>query len=61
MQENYNWYSKQQSLQQNIIVQILTILHPRIDIVIITYVQNIPKTVFNRIQAKNPYKEIIIF
>ena len=52
MQENYNWYWKQQSLQQNIIFTTRTILHPRLDVVRIKYVQDIPKTSCNKIQAK---------
>ena len=52
MQENINWYWKQQSLQHNIIVPTRTILHPRLDSVRKTYFQDIHKTVYNRIQAK---------
>ena len=52
MQENSNWYWKQQSMQQNIIVPTYKILHPHLDVFRITYVQDIPKTVCNRIQAK---------
>ena len=50
MQENYNWYRKQQSLKHNIMVPTRNILHPRLDVVIITYVQDIPKNICNRIQ-----------
>ena len=52
MQEIYNWYWKQHSLQHNIIVPTCTILHPRLDVVRITHVQDTPKTICNRIQAK---------
>ena len=52
MQENSNWCWKQQSLQQNTIVPTCTILHPRLDVFRIIDVQDIPKTVCNRIQAK---------
>ena len=52
MQENTNWYWKQHSLQQNIIVSTRTILHPCLDVVIITDFQDIHKTFCNRIQAK---------
>ena len=52
MQENSNLYWKQQSLQQNIIVTTRTILHPCLDVVRIKDVQDIPKTVCNRIKAK---------
>ena len=52
MQENTNWYWKQQSLQQTIIVPTHTILRPCIDVVRIIDVQDIPKTVCNRIPKK---------
>ena len=50
MQENTNWYWKQQPLQQNIKVPTRTIIYPRLDVVGVTDVQNIPKKC-NRIQA----------
>ena len=56
MQENTNWYWKQQPLQQNIIVTTIKIIHPRLDTVGITDVQDIHKHVFNRIKEKNLYK-----
>ena len=52
MQENYNWYWKQQSLQQTIIVPTCTILHPSLYVVIIRYFQDIAKNVCDRIQEK---------
>ena len=52
MQENTNWYWKQQPLQQTIIFPTRTILNPRLDIITIRYVQDTPKNIFNRIQAK---------
>ena len=52
MQENTNWYWKQQPLQQTIMVPTRTILHQRLDFITIRYVQDIPKNVCNRIQAK---------
>ena len=52
IQENTNWYRKQQPPQQNIISPARTFLHPRLDVVGITYVQYIPKNVCNRFQAK---------
>ena len=52
MQENTNWYWKQQPLQQNIIFPTHTILKPRLDVITIIYVQEIFKNVCNRIQAK---------
>ena len=52
MQENYNCYLKQHSLQHNKIVPTRTIIHPHLDVVIIKDVPDTPKTVCNRIQAK---------
>ena len=46
-------------LQQAIIVPTRKILHPRLDVVGITDVKDIPKNVCNMIEAENPYKEII--
>ena len=60
MQENTNWYWKQQPLQYTIIVPTRTILHTRLDVIIIRYVQDIPKNVCNSIQEKNPYKDILL-
>ena len=58
MQENTDWYWKQQPLQQTVIVPTCTILHPRLDAIIIRYVQDIPKDICNSILAKNIYKDI---
>ena len=52
MQENTNWYWKQQQLQQTIIVTTRTIIHPRLNVIIIRYFQDTPKNVCNSIQAK---------
>ena len=52
MQENTNWYWKQQSLQHNIMVTTCTFIHLCIDVERITDVPDIPKTVCNRIQEK---------
>ena len=52
MQENTNLYWKQQPLQQTIIVPKRTIIHPHLGVIRIRYVQDIPKNIFNRIQAK---------
>ena len=52
MQENTNWCWKQQPLQQTIIVQTLPILNPRLYVITIRYVQDIPKNISSRIQAK---------
>ena len=58
MQENTNWYWKQQTLQHNIIVPTRTILHPHLDVIIIRYVQEIPKKICSRNKAKKQYKDI---
>ena len=60
-QENYNWYWKQQSLQHNSIVPKCTIIHPCLDVIIITYVQDVPKTVCDMIQAKKAMQGHPIF
>ena len=52
MQEKTNWYWKQQPLKQTIIVPTRTILHPRFDVIIIIYVQDIPKNPCIRNKAK---------
>ena len=39
-------------MQQNIIVQTRTILHPHLDFITIRYVQDIPKNICHGIQAK---------
>ena len=52
MQKNTNWYWKQQPLQHTIIVPTRTILHPRLDVIVIIYVQDIPKNICSRNQAK---------
>ena len=57
--ENTTWYWKQQPLQYNIIFITRIILHPCLDVTTIRYVQDIPNNVCNRIQAKNPYKDIL--
>ena len=52
MQENSYFYWKQQLLQYNIICPTCIIIHPCLDVFIITDIKDIPKTVCNRIQAK---------
>ena len=52
MQENTNWYWKQQPLQQTIIFPTCKILHSCLDVITIIYIQDIPKNLYNRIQAK---------
>ena len=53
MQENTNWYWKQQPLQHTIIVPTRTIIHPRLEVLIIRYLQDIPKKICGRNEAKN--------
>ena len=52
MQDNTNWYWKEQPLQQNIIVPTRTIILPILYFITIIYVQDIPKNLYNSIQAK---------
>ena len=52
MQENTNWHWKQQPLQQKIIVPTRTIVHPRLDVIIIRYVQYISMNLCIRNQEK---------
>ena len=52
MQENTNWYWKQQQLQQSTLVPTRTILHPRLEVIKIRYVQDIHNNICSRIQAK---------
>ena len=59
IQENNNCYWGQQLLQQTIIFPTRTIIHPSPDFFVITDVQEIPKTVCNGVQEKNPYKDIL--
>ena len=50
MQDNNNFYWKQQPLQPNIMNPTRKIVHPSINVVGIIYVQDIHKNVCNRIQ-----------
>ena len=61
MKEKTNWYWKQQSLQQTIMVPTCTIIHPRLYVVIIIYVQDIPRNFCNIIQAKKVIQRHTIF
>ena len=58
IEEKTNWYWKQQPLQQTIIFLTRTILHTRLDVIIIRYVKDIPKNICSRNQETNPYKDI---
>ena len=61
MKENTDWYWGQHPLQHAIIVQTRTIIHPRLDVVRIIDVQDIPKSAWVRIHETNPYKDILFF
>ena len=53
MQENTNWYWKQQPLQQTIIVPTCKIINPHLEVIIIRYIQDIPRNLCIRNQEKN--------
>ena len=59
MQENTNWYWKQKPLKKTIIVPTRTIIHPRLDVVIIRDFQDIPKIFCKSVQAEIPFKDIL--
>ena len=50
MKDNSDWYWEKHPLQHTIILPTHTILHPRLDVVVIKYAQDTPKSVCNRIQ-----------
>ena len=52
MQENTNWYWKQQPLHQTILVPTRTILHPSLEVIIIRCVEDTPKKLCGRRKAK---------
>ena len=60
VQEDNNWYWKQQPLQQTIIVPTRTIIHPLLDVNIIGCVQDIPKNICGRNKAKKGIQRHII-
>ena len=51
MPERTNWFWDQHTRQQVITVPTYTILHPRLDVIEITDIHDIPKSVCNRTQA----------
>ena len=61
MQDSTNWYWEKHPHQQDIIVPTQTIIHTRLEVVGITYVQDIPKNVCNRIQEKKSIQRYPIF
>ena len=58
IQENTNWNWKKQPMQQTIIVPTRSIIHLRLDVITLRYVQDTPTNICSRIQEKNPYKDI---
>ena len=58
-QDKNNWYLEKQPLQQTIIIPTHTLLHPRLDVITIRYVQDIPKNLCNSIKQKNLKKDIL--
>ena len=56
MQEITNLHWKQKPVQQTIIFPTRTIPHPRLDVIIRRYVQDTPKNLCNRNQAKKEIK-----
>ena len=52
MQGDTNWHWKQKPIQQTIIPPTRTILHPRLDVIIIRYVQDILKKICSMNEAK---------
>ena len=61
VQENTNLYWKQQPLKHTIIVPTSTILPPNLGVIMIRDVQDIPKNLCNRIQAKTAIQRHYIF
>ena len=51
MKEHTNWYRKQQSLQNTIIVTTRKIIHRRFEVIIIGYIQDTSKNICIIIQA----------
>ena len=58
MQENTNWCWKQQPLQKTITVPTCTILHPRLDVIIINMYKKPLISFVAGTKKKNQYKEI---
>ena len=60
IQEITIWYWQKQILQHTIIVLTCTILHPRLDGAEITDIQDVPKSVCNKIQGKKAIQRYTI-
>ena len=52
MQDNTKWYWEKSQQQNNIIVPTLTFIHPCLDVMEVTEVKQIPKSVCNVNQAR---------
>ena len=52
MQESTEYFWDQPPQQKVITVLTCTILHQRLDVIVITYIHDIPKNVCNRTQAE---------
>ena len=52
MQENKSWYWEQKQKQQFIIFPTRTILHPYLDIMVVKYFHDNPRSFFNRNKAR---------
>ena len=59
MQVETNWYWNQNPQHHVITVPTRKILHPRLEINAVPYSHAIPKSVYTRTQAKNPYQDIL--
>ena len=61
MQVDTNWYWYQHPQYHVITVPTLTILHPQLEVNAVTYFHAIPKSLFNKTQAKIYIKTAYIF
>ena len=52
LQEKSKWYFDKKKQQQFIIFPMHTLVYPRLDVMVVKYVHDIPKNVCNRIQTK---------
>ena len=57
MQIDTNWYWNQQPKHHVITVPTRKILHPRLEVNVVTDFHTLPNSVCTRTQAKNPYQD----
>ena len=57
VQVDTNWYWNQHPQQHVVTFTTRKILHPRLEVIPVTYFHAIPKIVCTRTQAKNPYQD----